>query len=90
MLMMNNNKHVLCEKPLAMNPRQTSNLIITAVNKKLLLVDGIWSRFFPVYDHIKTIIYSQGLLGDVREVTVSFGFDLSNVDRLTCVIFYNS
>lgn len=48
MLMLENGKHVLCEKPLAMNVRQTEEMLRTAAEKKLFLMEvtGACSAYF--------------------------------------------
>lgn len=81
LMMLNHGKHVLCEKPLCMNEGQSKRLIAHAEQKKLFLMEAIWSRFFPSYIHLKNRL-DAGELGDIEEVTVTFGFYLSNVDRL--------
>lgn len=53
-LMLNHGKHVLCEKPLTMNLKQTTELINLAKQKKLFLMEGIWSSScFPIYETLK-------------------------------------
>ncbi|XP_053975738.1 trans-1,2-dihydrobenzene-1,2-diol dehydrogenase-like isoform X2 [Hylaeus volcanicus] len=81
-LMLNHGKHVLCEKPLTMNLKQTTKLINLAKQKKLFLMEAIWSRCFPVYETIRKEIDS-GTIGEVYQVLVNFGFNLSDVDRIT-------
>lgn len=83
-LMLNNGKHVLCEKPLTMNLKQTKQLIDLAKEKKLFLMEGIWSRCFPVYEAVKKEIDS-GSIGEVQQVLVSFGFRMPEIDRLKYV-----
>ncbi|XP_044738134.1 trans-1,2-dihydrobenzene-1,2-diol dehydrogenase-like [Chrysoperla carnea] len=80
-LMLENGKHVLCEKPLTMNASQTKALIKVAKEKKLFLMEAVWSRCFPVYKELKKALCS-GVIGDVKQVTVGFGFRLEHVDRL--------
>lgn len=80
-LMLQNGKHVLCEKPLTLNKKQTTELIAFAQNKELFLMEAIWSRCFPAYRFVNTSI-AVGTIGDVKQVIVSFGFDLSDVERL--------
>lgn len=84
MLMLENGKHVLCEKPLCMNEKEARKLIMYAERKKLLLMEGIWSRFFPSYQYLKKQIQS-GALGDIETVNVEFGFSLTDVERLAYV-----
>lgn len=81
-LMLEHGKHVLCEKPLCMNEKQSRKLISYAERKKLFLMEAIWSRFFPSYQYIRRQIKS-GVLGDIKHVEVEFGFPLGNVNRLT-------
>lgn len=83
-LMLNHGKHVLCEKPLTMNLKQTTELINLAKEKKLFLMEGIWSRCFPIYETLKKEIES-GSIGDVHQVLVSFGFRMPDVQRLKYV-----
>lgn len=87
LLMLEHGKHVLLEKPMTMNEKQTRKLIAYAERKKLFLMEAIWSRFFPAYQYVKRQINS-GVLGDIINVDVEFGFDLSNVERLTYVAHY--
>lgn len=81
MLMLKHGKHVLCEKPLTMNLKQTTELINYARSKNLFLMEAVWSRCFPVYDIIRKEIAS-GNLGDIHQVIVSFGFEFPDLDRM--------
>ncbi|XP_046591488.1 trans-1,2-dihydrobenzene-1,2-diol dehydrogenase isoform X1 [Neodiprion lecontei] len=80
-LMLNNGKHVLCEKPLTLNLKQTTELINLAKAKGLFLMEAVWSRCFPTYEWIKKEIES-GNLGEVKQVIGSFGISAPKVDRL--------
>jgi len=80
-LMLENGKHVLCEKPLTMNEKQTRKLVEIAKEKKLLLMEAIWSRSFPAYQELPKILKS-GVIGEVLYVSATFGFDLHDVQRL--------
>ncbi|XP_011865832.1 PREDICTED: trans-1,2-dihydrobenzene-1,2-diol dehydrogenase-like [Vollenhovia emeryi] len=81
-LMLKHGKHVLCEKPLTMNLKQTTELIDYARSKNLFLMEAVWSRCFPVYDVIRKELAS-GSIGDVHQVIVSFGFAMTDVDRMS-------
>ncbi|EDW28857.1 GL19398 [Drosophila persimilis] len=81
LLMLNSGKHVLCEKPLAMNKKQVEGILAAAKANKRFFMEGVWSRFFPAYQRVREAI-SGGQLGEVKEVVVNFGFPLGNVDRL--------
>jgi dihydrodiol dehydrogenase / D-xylose 1-dehydrogenase (NADP) len=82
LMMLDAGKHVLCEKPLTLNEKQSKQLLQRAKEKKLLCVEAIWSRFFPSYRHLKSRL-DNNELGDIKEVEVEFGFALEHVDRLT-------
>ncbi|XP_053383571.1 trans-1,2-dihydrobenzene-1,2-diol dehydrogenase-like [Mercenaria mercenaria] len=77
-------KHVLSEKPMAMNYKQAKQVLDFAKSKNLLFVEGIWSRLFPVYDEIRQEM-AAGSLGDVRLVQVNFCESLSQVERVNDV-----
>lgn len=74
-MMLEHGKHVLCEKPLCMNEKQSQKLITLAKAKNLFLMEAIWSRFFPSYQYLKKQI-DEGALGDIQEINVEFGFNL--------------
>lgn len=80
-LMLEHGKHVLCEKSLTMNQRQTQQLIELAREKKLFLREAIWSRNFPAYEELKRQI-DLGVIGEVKFVEVAFGFNLDGVERV--------
>lgn len=81
-LMLSNGKHVLCEKPLTLNLKQTTELINFAKEKGLFLMEAIWSRCFPTYQWIREEIES-GNLGDIKQVVVPFGFQLTGIERVS-------
>lgn len=82
--MLDHGKHVLCEKPLTMNLKQATELINLAKSKKLFLMEGMWSRCFPAYEIVKKAI-DTGSIGEIRQVILPFGFNLTDVERLTYV-----
>ena len=66
-------KHVLSEKPMVVNARQAELCMAKAKEKKLFLMEGMWTRFFPVARAIKQAIAS-GAIGKVVSMTASLGF----------------
>jgi len=72
-MMLEAGKHVLCEKPLSMNVKQTKELINLAREKKLFLMEAIWSRTLPSYQKISQVI-ADGTIGEVKNVVSTFGF----------------
>ncbi|XP_059051166.1 trans-1,2-dihydrobenzene-1,2-diol dehydrogenase-like [Achroia grisella] len=80
-IFLENGKHVLCEKPLCLNLKQTQSLINLARAKNLFLMEAVWSRFSPAYISLEEDI-AAGKLGDIEYVEVNFGVPILNVDRL--------
>lgn len=65
-------KHVLCEKPFAINAQQASEMFATAKKNSLFLMEAMWSRFLP---HIKRILelIESGEIGEPRFVIADHG-----------------
>lgn len=66
-------KHVLCEKPFALNARQARRMAETARTRGLFLMEAIWSRFLPAYRTLTDLI-GDGRIGDPLLVEADFGF----------------
>lgn len=63
MLALNAGKHVICEKPLAMNPEEGAEMLALAKEKGLLMVTNLMQRYNPMFARIKHLI-DKNLLGD--------------------------
>lgn len=61
-------KAVLCEKPLALNARQAGILVAAARRHGVFLMEGLWTRFFPVVRTALDLARS-GAIGEVRGFT---------------------
>jgi predicted dehydrogenase len=72
-LALNAGKGVLCEKPFTMNRAQAAAVVALAREKKLFLMEAMWSRYMPALAEVKRIIAS-GEIGTVHQVTADFGF----------------
>lgn len=81
LLALENNKHVLCEKPLTLNEKQARKLIRTAREKNLYFAEAIWSRYFDSYKLLRQRV-DNGDLGEIKEIDLEFGFPLANTERL--------
>lgn len=66
-------KHVLCEKPLAMNYKQAETMIKKARENGLYLSEGLWTRFIPATRKLLELIHSERL-GKIHLVKADFGF----------------
>lgn len=66
-------KAVLCEKPFTMNARQLEQLVETARERNLFLMEGMWTRFLPPIAQARAWI-AEGRIGEVRLLQANFGF----------------
>jgi len=80
-LALENGKHVLCEKPLCLDLKETRELVNLAKAKGLFLLEAIWSRHFPAYERLREIVRS-GQLGEITQVNVNFGFKAPETTNL--------
>lgn len=73
LLCLNAGLGVLCEKPFGMNLGQVEEMIQSAREKKLFLMEALWSRFMP--STLKTLeLIREGAIGKVLGVRADFGF----------------
>lgn len=65
-------KHVLCEKPFAINAKQTREMIEKAQSQKLFLMEAMWTRFLP---HIIALLneIESGAIGEVISIDADHG-----------------
>jgi len=66
-------KHVLCEKPLAVNTGEAAAMVEAAQRRKVFLMEGIWSRFLPAYRVLRETL-AGGAIGTPELVEAEFGF----------------
>ncbi len=66
-------KAVLTEKPFTINRIQAANVIATARERNLFLMEAHWSRFIPAMREVHRLIL-EGAIGDIRMVQADFGF----------------
>jgi len=72
-LCLENGKNVLCEKAFTINAMQLERLIKIAKEKKLFLMEALWTRFLPSIEKTLEIINS-GDIGEIRMLHADFGF----------------
>lgn len=65
-------KHVLIEKPLALNAREACELKARAAELDLYCAEAMWTLFTPKFDVIRQILDAR-MLGELRTVIVDFG-----------------
>lgn len=78
---LNHGKHVLCEKAFAINAREAQTMVDLAREKKLFLMEAMWTRFFPIHVRLRELL-AEGAIGTVNGITINFlakpPFDLNN------------
>lgn len=72
-LCLNKGVAVLCEKPMGMNYQEVQKMVALAREKKVYLMEALWSRFTPTTNKILELIKS-GTLGEIQSVRADFGF----------------
>ncbi|TDQ46105.1 Gfo/Idh/MocA family protein [Actinorugispora endophytica] len=65
-------KHVLCEKPLAMNTREAASMIDAARRNERFLMEAMWTRFAPAAREIDRLL-ADGAIGELRLLNADFG-----------------
>lgn len=71
-------KHVLCEKPFAVNRAQAQEMVDCARAKNRFLMDAFWTRFFPGMIKLRELL-AEGVIGDVMLLQVDFGFRMGAI-----------
>lgn len=66
-------KHVLCEKPMALNAAEVSGMIAAAEAGGVLLMEGFMYKFHPQMEKTLALI-REGKIGEIRSVHSSFTF----------------
>ena len=80
---LNAGKHVLCEKPFAINAAEARELIHLARKNSLFLMEAMWNRFQPWYGVVNQLL-SEDRIGEIYHLKadLSFGFDVGLDHRI--------
>jgi predicted dehydrogenase len=72
-------KHVLIEKPIALNAAEARDIRDRAEQAGLFAAEALWSLFLPKFDVVRQVIDS-GMLGELTSVITEYGehYDPSN------------
>jgi len=73
LMALNAGKAVLCEKPFAINRAQAEEMVAVAREKKLFLMEAMWTRYLPTMVRVREWL-REGRIGDVQMVWADFGF----------------
>ncbi|XP_070584654.1 trans-1,2-dihydrobenzene-1,2-diol dehydrogenase [Erythrolamprus reginae] len=74
-------KNVLCEKPMGMNAREVREMIRTAKENDVFLMEGFWTRFFPVSEQIRSTV-CQNSLGNLKVLRAQLAVRMDDIPRL--------
>ena len=66
-------KHVLCEKPIAMDANEARLMAEAAKNNNRMLVEAVWTRWHPRFIRMVELVQS-GAIGEIKAIDASFTF----------------
>jgi dihydrodiol dehydrogenase / D-xylose 1-dehydrogenase (NADP) len=72
--LLNAGKHVLCEKPFAMNTAEAREMIDAARANNRFLMEAMWTRFRPAMVKVREFIQG-GEIGEVQYLTANMGWN---------------
>ncbi|KAL5278707.1 DHDH family protein [Megaselia abdita] len=81
-IMINSGKHVLCEAPIGLTFSQVDELLKLSDLKNVVLMTGLWSRFFPAYSFLEELLRCENL-GEVKDVYVKIGHKIEDKNKIT-------
>jgi predicted dehydrogenase len=86
LLSLRGGKHVLIEKPFAINAKEAKAIVDLAASKGLVVLEAMWTRFLPHMIRMREILAS-GVIGEIRSVTAFHVQDLPDdpMHRLNAV-----
>jgi len=72
-------KAVLCEKPFTINAGQAETVIRLARQKKLFLMEAMWTRYIPLVVRLRELL-AAGVIGDLQMVEIGLAFVAPRAD----------
>ncbi|WP_026119133.1 Gfo/Idh/MocA family protein [Nocardiopsis ganjiahuensis] len=75
LLMLNAGKHVLVEKPMAMNALQVSEMMAAARANDRFLMEAMWTRYLPAPRLARELV-ADGAIGELCSVSAEFGINV--------------
>jgi predicted dehydrogenase len=76
---MKNGKHVLCEKPLAINQSDVQTMVDVSRKYNVFLMEAFWARFNPTIRAVLNQVKTKSI-GEVNYVNVDFTFSRNDAD----------
>ncbi|NWJ25287.1 Gfo/Idh/MocA family oxidoreductase [Rhizobium sp. Td3] len=81
LLAINAGKHVLVEKPMALNHAQAAEMVAAARKKGVFFAEALWTYFLPKFDVVQQIL-DAGVIGDIKSVYTEYGEYLPRDHRI--------
>jgi predicted dehydrogenase len=75
-----NNKHVLCEKPIALHYKDALQMVATAKKYNNFLMEAFWTRFNPTFREVLQKV-KNGEIGTVNYINADFAFQSNNLEK---------
>ncbi|MFI5428383.1 Gfo/Idh/MocA family protein [Aeromicrobium sp. UC242_57] len=72
LLAMDAGKHVLIEKPIALNTQQARQIAAKADETGLFCAEALWTLFLPKWDLLRQVV-EDGVIGELRSVHTDYG-----------------
>ncbi|TRX16021.1 Gfo/Idh/MocA family oxidoreductase [Flavobacterium franklandianum] len=76
-----NNKHVLCEKPVALNYDDALQMITTSKANNKFFMEAFWTRFNPSFREAYSKI-KNGEIGEIKYINADFAFYADNLEGI--------
>lgn len=76
LLFLNHGKHVLVEKPFAVNALESKEMIDAAKHNRVLIMEAMWTHFLPAVRFLMTKL-SKHTYGKLLHTSINFGFYLA-------------
>jgi len=65
-------KHVLVEKPMALNRAQAAEMVAAARSKGVFFAEALWTYFLPKFDVLQQVL-DAAVIGEIKSVYTEYG-----------------
>jgi predicted dehydrogenase len=69
-----NRKHVLCEKPCAVDAHELAEMLAACAKNKVQFMDGVMFMHSPRLEKVREILVDDKSIGDIRRISSAFSF----------------
>ncbi|KAH6995264.1 dimeric dihydrodiol dehydrogenase [Ilyonectria destructans] len=73
-------KHVLCEKPFAVNAKEGRIIFEAAKKAKVWVGEGMWTRALPITQKLLSVLHEEKAIGRILRVVSDCGFQVNLQD----------